>query len=385
MCFEAPTGEQEFFVTVSSAKRRILLFQDRLRIGGTERQTLFLARWLQNAGHTVGVLVTEPGGELWDQLCEAGHQVLSLQQRSYGLPLLAPGLFRTVRAWQPDTILAMGRTANCYAGILQRAFPGVCVVGSVRTGKQLFPLHRWSLRHVRRIIVNSYWWKARLLSEGFPPEQVEVVRNALALEGIRANGEAPETGDGRHLRREFGVDPNACVFLSVAGFRRGKRQIDLLHLFSEARRSCVAPPMVLWLVGEGPMRARCERVARRLGLRDAVRFSGYRADPLPFYAAADVAVSASREDALPNFLVEAQASGLPFVAFDCAGVKECGQPGQSCVILDRSDDPGFINALSTFAGTPEMRREFGEAGRIYAAKEFDPVRQARLFESVLLR
>jgi glycosyltransferase involved in cell wall biosynthesis len=370
-------------VTVASAKRRILIFQDRFRIGGTERQTLFLARWLQNAGHRVGVLVTEPGGELWEQLCETGHEVFSLQKRSYGLPLLAPGLFRTVRTWQPEIILAMGRTANCYAGILQRTFPDVSVVGSVRTGKQLFPLHRWSLRHVRRIIVNSFWWKARLLADGLSPDRVDVVRNALALDGITQNGDARPDG-GADLRQEFGVAPNACVFLSVAGFRRGKRQIDLLHMFAEARQSDTSQPMVLWLVGEGTTRAKCERLAARLGLREAVRFSGYR-DPLPYYAAADVAVSASREDALPNFLIEAQASGLPFVAFDCAGVKECGQPGRSCMVFDPADLSGFTLALATFAGSPEMRRNFGEAGRVYAAQEFDPVRQARLFESILIK
>lgn len=359
--------------------QRILLFQDRLRIGGTERQTLFLARWLQEAGHTVALLLTEPGGELWDRLSESGLEVLTLQKRSRGLPLLAPGLFRAVRAWKPDTLLAMGRTANCYAGFLQKAFPATPVVGSVRTGKRLFPLHRWSLRRVERIIVNCAWWKTRLMEEGFPGDKIHVVRNAVALDKGTPSAEA-----ARRFRSDCGAGEGTCVFLNVAGFRRGKRQADLLRIFAQARASMPDRPWALWLVGEGAMRRTCERLAERLGLGESVRFFGYKADPSIFYAAADVAVSASREDALPNFLIEAQAAGLPFVAFDCAGVTECGRPGESCLVIKPADFGAFARALTAMAGSADRRRAFSEAGRVYAAEEFDQERQARLFEAALL-
>ena len=55
------------------------------------------------------------------------------------------------------------------------------------------------------------------------------------------------------------------------------------------------------------------------------------------------------------------------------------------MVFDPADLSGFTLALSTFAASPEMRRNFGEAGRVYAAQEFDPVRQARLFESILIK
>ena len=78
----------------------------------------------------------------------------------------------------------------------------------------------------------------------------------------------------------------------------------------------------LWLVGDGKEYRRCQHWAAANGLGTRVRFFHFQHDPFPFYAAADVAVSVSREDSLPNFLIEAQATGLPVVAYDCRGVND---------------------------------------------------------------
>ncbi|HRP06986.1 MAG TPA: glycosyltransferase, partial [Gemmatimonadales bacterium] len=78
------------------------------------------------------------------------------------------------------------------------------------------------------------------------------------------------------------------------------------------------------LAGDGPLRSRLERQARRAGLESRVRFIGaIRPESLPeWFAAADLVVLPSRSEGVPNVLLEAKACGRPFVASDVGAVRD---------------------------------------------------------------
>jgi glycosyltransferase involved in cell wall biosynthesis len=352
---------------------KILIIQDRLRVGGTEKQSLFLARTFQEAGHPVTLLTFRPGGHLATAAQLEGLDMEVLQRFDSGLSLWAPGLMRRIRATAPAVALCMGRTANCYAGFIQRQFPALPVVGTLRTGKAIFPLHHWSMGQVRAVLANSNWWKRRLLKRGFAPERIHVVHNAVLLDRT--------TEEHRRVRLEmrarYGIEAEQCVFLNVATFRRGKRHMDLLRLFAAMRQAHRDLPWRLWLVGDGPEYRRCKRWAAENGLGTRVRFFHFQHDPFPFYAGADVAVSTSREDSLPNFLVEAQATGLPVIAYDCRGVNETCLPGVTGRILPPADRAGLLACLADFAGDPALRAQFAAGAPTFAAGRFSRQPQAR--------
>lgn len=307
----------------------LVIVQDYLRMGGTERQSVFLAKFAREQGHTVTLLLFRPGGMLAESTKDASYTIECLQQVDRKVPLYAPGLLRRLRELAPDVVLCMGRTANCYSGFMQRALPDTAVVGTLRTGKMLFPLHAWSLRVVHAVLVNSNWWKRRMLERGFAPDRVHVIHNSMLLR--HSEEECIELR--QKLRAEAGVTDQTCIYLNVATFRSGKRHHELVRLFARIREQAPEIDSRLWLVGDGPERKRCERWVAENGLGTRVRFWGYRSNPLEFYAAGDVAVSASREDSLPNFLIESQAAGLPVIAYDFRGVEECCEPEKSgCVI-----------------------------------------------------
>ncbi len=343
----------------------IVIVQDYLRVGGTERQSLYFAEYARQRGHAVTLLVFRPGGQLAAEAASKNFQMVCLQQWDTRLPLYAPGLKDQIRKLDPDVVLCMGRTANCYAGFMQQELPDVPVVATVRTGKMLFPLHAWSLRVVRAVLVNSNWWKRRMLERGFPPHRVHVIHNSMLLEHTREECAAVRSD----LRSAEGIGEETAVFLSVASFRSGKRHLDLIRLFAEVRRREPSLDARLWLVGEGKERKRCERWVAENGLGTRVRFWGYQSDPLPFYAAGDVAVSASREDSLPNFLIESQAAGLPIIAYDFRGVGECCDPGATGSIVPMGDSECFIKEMLELgkkgARWDEMRARAPEFARAH--------------------
>lgn len=358
-----------------------LILQDQLRVGGTERQALFLARFFLDRGHDAGLLVFSRGGQLAGEPERLGIPVRHLQSRAWGLPLWAPGLMRAVRESRANVVLCMGRTANCYAGFVQRRFPDKTVVGTLRTGKNLFPLHHWSMGAVRGVLANSNWWARRMRERGIPEGRVHVVHNSVLLE--RGENEAAEAR--ARMRGEHGVPADTTLFLNIATFRRGKRHVDLLRVMRGLREAHPALAWRLWLVGDGPERRRCERWVAENGLGTRVRFFGFSADPLPYYSAADIAVSTSLEDSLPNFLIEAQTMGLPVVAFDCRGTAECCDPGVSGFIFPPGGFSAFREQCARLALDPSVRRRAGEAAIPFARQRFAPVPQAEAIERFLLR
>src|SRR5664280_2508394 len=100
---------------------KILVLQDYLRSGGTERQSILLARAFAAAGHPTTLLTFRPGGSLAGELSGVCHH--SLLPFDLHLDWFAPRLLRTVAAAAPDIALCMGRMANCYAGLFISTVP----------------------------------------------------------------------------------------------------------------------------------------------------------------------------------------------------------------------------------------------------------------------
>jgi glycosyltransferase involved in cell wall biosynthesis len=364
---------------------KILVVQDVLRSGGTERQSLLLARGFGAARHDTTLLTFRPGGALAPRGPEqAGYAWRTLQRFDTGLDWFTPGLLRFVGRARPDIVVCHGRMANCHAGFIQDAVrescPGTAVVATLRTGKDLPWLFRRSLLRVRHVVANSAEARDRLVARhGLPAGRVTVIHNALVFPA------AAQPSRNEALRAQFGAGPATLVLLCVAMFRPEKNQRELVEM------AAGLPPGLdwqLWLAGDGPARAACESLAGRLGLGDRVRFPGFHPDPVPLYQAADAAVHASRSESLSNFLIEAQAHGLPAVALDAQGIGECFIPGATGWTIARGDLPGFRAAVCRLAAEgPAGRAARAASAREFARTEFSPGRQVSayldLFERIL--
>jgi glycosyltransferase involved in cell wall biosynthesis len=109
--------------------------------------------------------------------------------------------------------------------------------------------------------------------------------------------------------------------LTVAALVPKKGHAHLLEALAELR---AARDVTLDLVGDGELRADLQRRAYRLGLASAVRFHGERPkqEVAEFMRQADLFVLPSLVENLPCVLIEAMASGLPWVATAVGAVPE---------------------------------------------------------------
>jgi glycosyltransferase involved in cell wall biosynthesis len=262
----------------------------------------------------------------------------------------------------------MGRMANCYAGFIQQRHRHLAVVGTMRTGRSLPFLFRRSLRRVRHVVANSHAAKQTLIDDlTLPDASISVIHNSLVFHtpAIPARNE--------ELRASWGARAGTTVLLCVAMFRPGKNQQELIELVAGLPDDF---DFHLWLAGRGETLAACMRRVNELRLGAKVKFLGWRRDPTPLYAAADVAVHASETESLSNFVIEAQACGLPAVVYDVRGISECFLPGDTGYVLPPGDQTGFRLAIQRLAGAaPSERKAQAARARAYAIATFEPQRQ----------
>jgi glycosyltransferase involved in cell wall biosynthesis len=348
---------------------KILIVQDYLRSGGTERQSVFMATAFARAGHEITLLTFRPRGVLALDGEQQPFAFRSLQPFDTGLDWFAPGLLRAAEEAAPDLVLCMGRMANCYAGFIAGRLPRAAIICSMRTGKLLPSLFVRSLRRCRHVVANSHVAK-RVLADVYdiPAHKITVIHNPV----LRFTDDtAPRN---QTLRRYHGATQGTVVLLNVAMFRPEKNQRELIEI-------CARLPgyvdWQLWLAGEGPARKKCERLAHDLGLGSRVKFLGYQPEPSPLYLAADLAVLASQSESLSNFLIESQLHGLPAVAYDIVGVGECFAPDRSGCLIANHDQAGFLAALDRLIREPALRKRFSDHGRRHAQSHFVPEHQVQ--------
>lgn len=356
---------------------KILLLQDRLRSGGTERQSVLLANAFAARGATTTLLTFRPGGALAPTVSSSVTSP-ALQPFDLGLDWFAPGLLRQVGKRDPNVVLCMGRMANCYAGRIQKALPQTTVIASMRTGKPLPRLFIQSLTRVRHIVANSQEARDTLrVSYGVAPERVTVIYNSLVF--------PPSTDGSRNeaLRQSQGAQVGTTVMLCVAMFRPEKNQRELVEIATQLPAGL---DWQLWLAGEGPAHAACEALVAEKNLGHRIKFLGFQRDPSSLYRAADLAVHASWSEALSNFLIESQAHGLPVIAYEAQGIRECFIPGQTGWVIDRNDRTAFrATVLARGQESMATRAHQAAAARAYARQTFDPARQVTAYADLFAR
>ena len=151
------------------------------------------------------------------------------------------------------------------------------------------------------------------------------------------------------LRARWGVAADAPVFLAV-GRVAAEKNIELgIAAFEAVKRE--RPDAAMVVVGDGPLRARLEAV------HPGVRFVGaLRGTELAeHYASADVFLFPSLSDTFGNVVLEAMASAVPVLSFDCAAAAEHLQDGVSARLVRPGDETGFVAAARDLAAAHAAR------------------------------
>jgi colanic acid/amylovoran biosynthesis glycosyltransferase len=127
------------------------------------------------------------------------------------------------------------------------------------------------------------------------------------------------------------------------------------------------------IIGEGPLRARLQRLIDELGLGTRVHLLGAKAqdEVIKALEESDLLFAPSLAEALPVSLMEAQAVGLPVLATEVGSVDQIVQHGISGYLVPPGDVQAMRCRLQELLEQRENRLEMGRLGRRHVEQHFD--------------
>ncbi|MDX6743765.1 GT4 family glycosyltransferase PelF [Actinocorallia sp. A-T 12471] len=148
----------------------------------------------------------------------------------------------------------------------------------------------------------------------------------------------------------------------------------LIRAFALVRAEIPAAVLRLFGGGDAGYRRKCEALAERLGVADAVAFEGRVDDIRDAYTAGTVVMLSSISEGFPYTLIEAMTCGRPTVSTDVGGVAEAVGPdsrGRECGLVVPPRDPeAMAEAAVGLLRDRAARRAMGAAARRRALEDF---------------
>jgi len=320
-----------------------------------ERSVLHVLPHPGGGGETyVDVLSTMPGYRF--------TRVYVAPSRSAGLRQLPSGIVEVSRrARAHDLLHVHGEVAGGLFLPLLAARPSVVTLHGLHLLRRLTGLRRKGaalnlgavVRAADRTICVSKAEYAELSAVVGP---VAARRALVVHNGVRLPSPASDV-ERAEVREELGLAESEPVGIWVGSLDERR---DPLTAVRAAERA----PVVLLVVGDGPLRSQVERIAQV-----STRVLGQRGDVSRLLAAADFFVLASRREGLSFALVEAMAHGLPAVVTDVAeNIEAVDGAG---ITVPSGDEDAVVDAFRRLVENDAERAALGEQARRRAAELFD--------------
>lgn len=358
-----------------------------LTSGGAERVAVTVLSALDPARHErVLYLFSGERGVYFDRVAPDVRVVIAAQ-RSW------PGrlweLARFLRSTRPDVVMPFLSYFIAAMAVWLARIPA-CVIfnqGTPTSGFLDDPDYAWQQPWKRRLfsmLTRLFYRRADAVvvtsagvaddlavNHGVPRAKLRVLHNPVDLDAIAAAAAAAHSG----------AVPRPLVV--AAGRLAGVKNYPLL-LAAVGRLGQGSGAPSLWILGEGPERARLEAIASQPPLAGRVRFLGFQPDPWGVIAQADVFVLTSTYEGFGNVLIEAMACGTPVVATRSPGTVEIIEDGVNGLLVAH-EAAAVAAAIGELLSNRELRDRLVARARHdvdhYALSRVAE-RYARLFQEV---
>jgi len=335
---------------------RVALLAGTLDQGGAEKQVVYMARALREAGIQVRVY-SLTRGEFYEPMLRAmGIDLVWIGRHAHPLLRLAT-LTIALREYRPHVLQSAHFYTNLYTTVCGRLW-GALAVGAIRndTLQDMRLIGRWGrllLRLPAVLIANSFAAKRNAASLGIPSDRIYILQNVIDLSTF-------DELMARSTNQTFQFDQP--VIAAIAKFKVQKRLDRFLAALAMARQEVLDLKGIL--IGDGPERPRLEALANKLGLLpDGLLFLGRRNDVPALLAQASMLVLSSDHEGFPNVLLEAMAARLPVITTPAGDAGLVVQEGITGYVLPFDDIDAMAERMVRLAKSPDLRHTLGEAGR----------------------
>jgi glycosyltransferase involved in cell wall biosynthesis len=215
-----------------------------------------------------------------------------------------------------------------------------------------------------------------------PSSRITTIHNSIRIP-------ADQTCEQRNARKlavraELHLSATAFVMGIVGRISEQKGQL----LMVEAMPSVIerVPNAQLVLIGGLETPSYLEEIQRKIaeyGIQDRVHVLGLRYDVLELLYGMDLLVQPSLWESFPISMLEGMAAGVPIVATDVGGVKECIEHNRSGCLVASKDSNALGNAIAEMAHDPGRCERYANEAKKVVDFRFSPAMQCVKLEAVL--
>ena len=226
-------------------------------------------------------------------------------------------LARIINKFKIDLLYSFSRSANFLAFFSfifcrKKPFWVVGVNSQPCRAYDLYPSFAGKIRLILKkyiystadlVICNSVSAKKELVERlRLQPEKIAIARNPVPLEEIKSKA---------LFETEFDFINDCGFLLSVGRLCEGKGFEALLDVYKQIMNII---PYDLVILGDGPLRSALESRINKFNLKKRVHLLGWVENPFPFFRKAELYITASYWEGLPNTVLEAMALGIPVIS-----------------------------------------------------------------------
>lgn len=214
---------------------------------------------------------------------------------------------KCIRQWNPDIVYSSGLSANYHMAKVVKDILSYCTLHNnayvdLRYGfNQIMVIFgeymtNYAIRHTEFVICCSRTLQG-IYQERFPQKEIYCIQNGI------------DTARFQCLDMKVREKKNKVVFFVSGSLNNRKDPLTIIKAF---KRAGIADKAMLMFAGTGELKQQCEDLAKE----SSIAFLGYKNDIEKYYQLADVYISASHSEGLPNSVLEAASCGCRMILSD---------------------------------------------------------------------
>lgn len=295
-------------MALKEKKKKILVFVPSLAGGGSERFIVYFVNNLDREKFDIKLALIKKEGPYLDEL-KKDIPVIDLNSKRARYALFK--IIKLIKDEKPDLVFSTLGYLNILLAMVKKLFPNIKFVAresniqSKRFSTFFKYLAKLFYKYFDLIIAQAKCMKKDLVENfNVPEDKVKVIYNPVDIENIYK----------KSLTNEKLFSDKYKNLIAIGRLTKQKGFDLLLKAFSKLDNN-----YRLYILGEGEEKDNLIKLADKLNIKDRVYFLGFQKNPYKYLAQADLMVLSSKVEGLPNVVLEANALGIPVVAFDCPG------------------------------------------------------------------
>jgi len=212
------------------------------------------------------------------------------------------------------------------------------------------------------------------------PDIADHVRKLGWTRGVEVISNFTDTQPVEPISRAAVDTPEGVPVIMGLGRLEDHKRFNIL-----IQAAAAIPDAFVWIVGDGSNMQALEALASSHGMTNRVRFLGWRKDPRPYMAAADIFVMPSSHEPLGNVILEAWAQKRPVVSSRSEGPMWFMRDGENGLLVDIDDVAGFSRAIGQLIADKALAAAVAEEGYKTLMQQFSEEAVASAYVELIKR